>query len=110
MDVHDVVLDIDIDGTIARQESEDYGSNTILPGVVDWVNKQKSNGCYIVFRTGRSWDDYNVTREMLDDAGFEYDELICGKPVGLKTIYMDDKEIRAITVKRNGGLSGVQVA
>ena len=103
------ILVVDVDGTITYQRRPDYGSSDVINGSVEWVNQKKKEGWYIVFWTGRSWDDYRVTKELLDYAGFEYDELICGKPVTMRMVIIDDKPIDFVHVKRNGGLKNVQI-
>lgn len=103
------VLLIDIDGTITSQKSESWGSNLVLPGTVEKVNGWKQAGYEIIFWTGRSWDDFNVTKSMLDDAGFEYDDLICGKPVSDNIVIIDDKPISVRTIKRNEGIDDIEI-
>ena len=104
---HERVLLIDIDGTITFQHSREWGSNDIIPGSVEAVNALKAQGYYIVFWTGRVWDDYQVTKDMLDDAGFEYDDLICGKPVTMDLTIIDDKPLTFLQVPRNKGVQCV---
>jgi len=104
---HEKVLLIDIDGTITYQRSREMGSNEIIQGSVERVASLKSEGYYIIFWTGRAWSDYQMTKDMLDEAGFEYDDLICGKPVTMNMTIIDDKPIKAIHVERNTGIPDV---
>lgn len=106
---HDRVLMIDLDGVIFRQTTPTWGSNDVVSGTVEWVNQKKKDGWYIVFWTGRTWEDYTETKIALEYAGFEYDELVCGKPVSLRTVIIDDKSVESITVKRNSGLKNVVI-
>lgn len=71
------------------------------------MQKMKDDGWYIRILTGRSWDDYDITLQQISDLPF--DELQMGKPIANRTVYIDDKKIDAIHIKRNSGLSGVKV-
>ncbi len=104
MPVYEKALDIDIDGVVTFQRSEEWGSNDIIRDTKEMLQKWHDDGWYIVLRTGRSWADWQVTKDMLDDNDIYYDELVCAKPVALRTVYIDDKAINAICIERNRGL------
>ena len=107
---HDKVLMVDIDGTITFQHKREWGSNDVIPNSVEKINTWKKQGYYIIFWTGRPWSDYQVTKDFLDEAGFDYDDLICGKPVTMDLTLIDDKPFRAINVERNQGLGNIKLA
>lgn len=106
---HDKAVLIDIDGTITYQRHRCWGSNDVIPGVAEKIKKLRDDGWYVVMWTGRSWDDFHVTKDMLDNNGIEYDEIVCGKPVTTRMVIIDDKDIDVIRVKRNAGLVDINI-
>ncbi|MGD1094120.1 MAG: hypothetical protein ABSB35_19315 [Bryobacteraceae bacterium] len=88
-----MVILIDIDGTICSEESPfDRPLARVFSGAVQTINGYKAAGHIVVFWTGRSWEQYRVTKSWLDDHGFQYDELIMGKPIA--NLIIDDRAQR----------------
>ena len=85
-----VVILIDIDGTICSEESPfDRPLAKPIPGAVEAVNSYKAAGHVVVFWTGRGWDQYRVTKSWLDTHGFNYDQLLMGRPIA--NLIIDDR-------------------
>lgn len=87
-------LIFDIDGTICTQES-DYSQAKPIQEVIDKLNKKYDEGYRIVLFTARGTEtgiDWGlITTDQLKEWGVKYDDLLFGKPAGLK--YIDDKGI-----------------
>lgn len=87
-------LIFDIDGTICTQE-QDYSQAKPIQEVIDKLNKKHKEGYKIVLFTARGTEtgiDWNeVTAEQLKKWEVQYDDLLFGKPAGLK--YIDDKGV-----------------
>lgn len=87
-------LIFDIDGTICTQES-DYSKAKPIQEVIDKLNKKHEEGYKIVLFTARGTetgiDWSSVTAAQLEEWGVQYDDLLFGKPAGLK--YIDDKGV-----------------
>lgn len=98
-------LCIDLDGTLCeiRSGNQLYSDVAPLPGAIQAVNSLKKDGWKIIIHTARQMHTYHgnigqinkhtvpVIVEWLDRWGFQYDEVIVGKPLG---IYIDDRAIR----------------
>lgn len=87
-------LIFDIDGTICTQES-DYAQAKPIQEVIDKLNKKYDEGYRIVLFTARGTEtgiDWGlITTDQLKEWGVKYDDLLFGKPAGLK--YIDDKGV-----------------
>ena len=87
-------LIFDIDGTICTQES-DYSQAKPIQEVIDKLNKKYDEGYRIVLFTARGTEtgiDWSlITADQLKEWGVKYDDLLFGKPAGLK--YIDDKGV-----------------
>lgn len=87
-------LIFDIDGTICTQES-DYSQAKPIQEVIDKLNKKYDEGYRIVLFTARGTEtgiDWSlITTDQLKEWGVKYDDLLFGKPAGLK--YIDDKGV-----------------
>lgn len=106
---------LDIDGTLIKwgtHNPEDNLPAEVLSGVHEKLSEWKSIGCKIILMTAReeSWREY--TTKQLKDAGISYNQLIMGVGDGPRIIINDtkplagmDKTCKAITVKRDSGLS-----
>lgn len=85
-----MVIFIDIDGTICNELSPfDRPLAKPLPGALESINKYVRDGHTVIFWTGRGWDQYRVTKKWLDDHGFQYSQLLMGKPIA--NIIIDDR-------------------
>lgn len=72
----------DLDGTLCEERPTFEKSMALpLPGMKEFVNLRKDIGDFIIIYTSRSWNEYAMTKKWLDDNGFKYDLLMCGKPV-----------------------------
>lgn len=60
-----------------------------FPKAIDKVNSMYGKGFFITIYTSRGWAEYPMTKKWLDDNGFKYNLLLCGKP--LYDILYDDK-------------------
>ena len=66
-----------------------------IPGAKDKLNKLYREGHVITFFTSRSEELRAVTEIWLNEHGFFFHGLICGKPRGGNYHYIDDKDIKA---------------
>lgn len=81
---------IDLDGTLCTEELPENRPNAKpLPGAADAVNKFIADGHIVVIWTGRGWPEYLMTREWLKENGFQYNELLMGKPIA--NLIIDDR-------------------
>lgn len=96
----------DLDGTICytKLPDEEYINVKPIPGAVEYLQKLKADGNYIIIHTARNMKTYNnnigqiianqssVVIEWLKKHEIPFDELHFGKP--LADFYIDDKAIR----------------
>lgn len=96
---------IDLDGTICHIKNSDqhYKDVEPLPGAVDYLNKLKSEGHYIIINTARNMLTYQdsigkiianqapIVIDWLKKYNIPYDELLFGKPFA--DYYIDDKAV-----------------
>jgi len=105
---HNRVRVIDIDGTVVRKKppEEYFTTPTVaLPGAIERVNKWFANGDYIIFWTARPNEYKQRTMDILDELGFNYHELICGKPYTHKMHFYDDIPVLVVhRVMRDKGI------
>jgi len=88
-----MVIMIDIDGTICSEERPWERPLAVpLAGAVEAVNKLVDEGHTVVLWTGRGWDQYRVTKRWLDDHGFQYAQILMGKPIA--NLIIDDRACR----------------
>jgi len=81
---------IDMDGTICSEESPfDRPLAKPLPGALVAVNRLVADNHVVIIWTGRGWDQYRVTKKWLDDHGFQYAQLLMGKPI--VNLMIDDR-------------------
>ena len=85
-----MVIMIDMDGTLCSEESPfDRPLAKPLPGAMEAVNKFTAAGHVVVIWTARGWEQYRVTRKWLDDNGFQFAQLLMGKPIA--NLIIDDR-------------------
>jgi capsule biosynthesis phosphatase len=96
---------IDLDGTICTVKTKEQSYHDVhpLPGAVEYLNKLKSEGHYIIINTARNMLTYNdslgkiianqapIVIEWLKKYNIPYDELLFGKPYA--DFYIDDKSV-----------------
>lgn len=85
---------LDIDGTIC-QEMPTFEKVLAppIPGALEFVNKLYDEGNTIIFFTARGWEQYKLTEFWLQNLGFKYHLLICGKPIA--DVFIDDKSFKS---------------
>ena len=92
-----VVVVVDIDGTICSNTEGDYSSAVPILGAIQNVNLLHSKGAKIILFTARGsttgMDWRQLTEEQMEQWGVRYDELHFGKPFG--NYYIDDKAVLA---------------
>lgn len=66
----------DIDGTIIKNNFESYEKYIPIISNIETLKKELSRGCKIIFCTSRNKKYLDVTRNMLDNLGFDECELI----------------------------------
>ena len=90
---------IDIDGTITDDvpNEEPERMVTCLPykGSVDMINNWYDNGNIITFFTSRTEEHRNVTEMWLQKNGYQYHNLLMGKPRGGQYHIIDNHVIKA---------------
>ena len=97
---------IDLDGTICtlKQKNETYADVLVKPGAVEFINKLKQEGHYIIIQTARNMATCEsnmgkviknvgkVTLDWLEKNEVVYDEIYFGKPNA--NLYIDDRAFR----------------
>jgi uncharacterized HAD superfamily protein len=87
---------IDLDGVICTEERTfERPLAQPLPGAREALQRLRAAGHTIVIYTARNWPEYRVTKQWLDEHGFEYDGLQMGKPAA--DVWIDDRAIRFTT-------------
>lgn len=84
---------IDIDGTICTEERQFSRSMAEpLDGAIEALRALKDSGHTIILYSARTWAEYEMTVKWLNDHGFQYDQLVLGKPQG--DVWIDDRAVR----------------
>ena len=90
---------IDIDGTVTEDVPNEQPERmvTCLPykGSVDMINNWYDNGNIITFFTSRTEEHRNVTEMWLQKNGYQYHNLLMGKPRGGQYHIIDNHVIKA---------------
>jgi trehalose-6-phosphatase len=82
---------IDLDDTLCTH-SGDYAKADPIPGAQEALTKLRKAGWCVVVYTGRHFNQWQVTVDWLACHGFEYDQIVFGKPPA--RFYIDDRAIR----------------
>jgi hypothetical protein len=83
---------IDLDHTVCRSEGpEKYGDATCIDGAVEAIRAMREAGWVVVLYTARHFNHWSTTETWLRGNGFEYDQLVFGKPPA--RYYIDDRAI-----------------
>ena len=86
-------LIIDMDGTICTEEKTFSRSMANpIPGAKETLDKLKARGHTIIIYSARSWNEYEMTINWLEENKIPFDQLIMGKPIG--DYWIDDRAIR----------------
>lgn len=95
---------IDIDGVVCEdipnEQPEKMPGAKEIKGSKEQINKWYGDGHIITFFTSRTEELKQVTEKWLRDHGFNFHNIIFGKPRGGNYHYIDDREIKA--TKFNG--------
>jgi len=83
---------IDIDHTLChRAGPSDYGQAEPFPGAREALHQLRHAGWIIVLHTARHFNHWRTTTEWLSRQGFEYDQIVFGKPPA--RFYIDDRAV-----------------
>jgi len=110
----------DIDGTIFhhyqdRPDHQILGNGEIISGVRDKFAEWHKKDYHIILTTARKEGSRKLTEKQLDHYGIIYDKLIMGITGGQRVLIndlkgdSDEPTAIAICVRKNEGLSGVNV-
>ena len=88
-------ISVDIDGTLCYL-TDNYAKAVPMPGAVENLKRLREEGWTIILFTARHFNQWQVTVDWLKKHGFEYDQIVFGKPP--TRYYIDD---RAILFKNN---------
>jgi beta-phosphoglucomutase-like phosphatase (HAD superfamily) len=105
---------IDMDGTLVKHNYHPREiPDIILPGVVEFLLKLRSNGCYCILTTSRSeLECKSILLRFKFEHSFEFDRHIYGLPSNIRVLINDNKngliKALAIAVDRDSGLEGLE--
>jgi histidinol phosphatase-like enzyme len=109
----------DIDGTLIKHcpLSESIKPDhklELLPGTIEKINEWESKGYRIILTTGRKECSRKILEKQLFEVGIFYDQLVMNIGGGARYLINDDKPDGenasfAICIKRNEGISGVEI-
>ena len=110
---------LDIDGCIFKHKgnltTQINEPPELLPGVLEKLNKWDADGHKIILITGRKESMRKFTENQLIEHGIYYDQLIMGVNRGERILINDKKPTndmvvaRAIEIKRNKGLTNIEI-
>ena len=110
----------DLDGTLIKHSNPVDIQNPnyeleVLPGTHEKLREWDFKGYYIIITTGRKRSARDATKKQLSRAGILYDELIMGFGGGFRYVIndtkpgSDDDTCFSINVKRNEGISDIEI-
>jgi hypothetical protein len=82
---------VDLDFTLCRCESLAYDRAEPIAGAAEAIAALRRDGWGVVVHTARHFNHWRVTTEWLTRHGFEYDQIVFGKPPA--RFYIDDRAI-----------------
>lgn len=82
---------VDLDFTLCACETGSYADAVPVPGAADALAEIRRAGWFVVIYTARHFNHWRITTEWLVANGFEYDQLVFGKPPA--RFYIDDRAI-----------------
>lgn len=82
---------IDLDGTLCRSMVGDYAAAVPVPGAREALRQLRRDGWTVLIHTARHFNHWTTTRDWLEQHGFEYDQIVYGKPPA--RFYVDDRAI-----------------
>jgi hypothetical protein len=83
---------VDLDFTLCACETGSYADAVPVAGAADALSEIRRAGWFVVIYTARHFNHWRITTEWLVTNGFEYDQLVFGKPPA--RYYIDDRAIR----------------
>lgn len=94
---------IDIDGTITddipNEEPERMLTCEPFPDALETINRWYDEGHHICFFTSRTEGLKKITEDWLDQNGFKYHSVLCGKPRGGNYHWIDNHLVKATRYK-----------
>lgn len=105
---------VDIDDTLIKSEKIECSCGHVtyinpqpIQKEINIVNMLYREGAIIILHTGRNWDKYVSTKNMVERFGIKHHELVMGKPQGLP---VDHDAITSLSnkYKNKGGISWIQ--
>lgn len=119
MDILEKTIFLDIDGTLIKHHGQGLFGQLkqhpeLLPDVLGKLKEWDERGYTVILTTGRRECSRHVTEDQLAQMGIFYDQLIMGIGRGERVVINDCKTdgastTRGITIKRNAGLTGVEL-
>lgn len=96
-----MTLVVNIDNTLLKSNNsrcrhcgdKKYINPQPIQSEIDMLNKKYKQGHTVILYTGRGWDQYEITILQLKKHGVKYNQLVCGKPVG---VYVDKDAINSL--------------
>tara|TARA_Y100001970_G_C14258047_1_gene877078 strand:+ start:8372 stop:8701 length:330 start_codon:yes stop_codon:yes gene_type:complete len=96
---------IDIDGTVSEdipnEESHRFSTAYVIKDAVNAVNDLYNRKHTITFFTARTEEHRDVTETWLHNNGFDYHNIIFGKPRGGNYVWIDNLDVRGIKYNNN---------
>lgn len=82
---------VDLDGTIAEYKTwkGEFHYGKPIKGAKETLQVLRDKGYGITIFTSRHWVEHKAITEYLDKNDIPYDQVICGKPIGIA--YIDDR-------------------
>jgi uncharacterized HAD superfamily protein len=83
---------VDIDGTLCHSSgAEGYAEAEPISGAREALRQLRQGGWIIVLHTARHFNNWLITTEWLSRHGFDYDQIVFGKPPA--RFYVDDRAV-----------------
>ena len=82
---------IDLDHTLCVSSVGDYAAAHPIDGAAAIIRELRQSGWIVVIHTARHFNHWRMTADWLAAHGFEYDQIVFGKPPA--RFYIDDRAI-----------------
>jgi hypothetical protein len=82
---------VDLDFTLCACDNSEYADAVPVEGAADALSQMRKAGWFVVIHTGRHFNHWRTTAAWLARHGFEYDQIVFGKPPA--RFYIDDRAI-----------------
>jgi hypothetical protein len=90
-DLESRTICIDLDQTLCVSCDGDYANAQPVPGAQKALGLLRKTGWVVVLHTARHFNHWQLTVDWLAGHGFEYDQIVFGKPPA--RFYIDDRAI-----------------